>query len=314
VSASAAHPLEFDRLIKRFGRRTVIDDLSFTVPEGSIVGLLGPNGAGKSTAMRVLLGLQHPSGGHARVLGKEAGEPGFREAVRKVGAIIESPPLYKRATALQNLEIRARAYGLSAADATVRRVLNEVGLAERADDRVGDFSLGMRQRMGLALALLGDPSIVVLDEPTNGLDPAGMLEVRDIVKALPRRGATALVCTHRLSEVEAMCDYVVVLAKGRLLRQGALADVIAGAQDNRLGVTVAPDELEVADRVLRGLDLGEVRLVDGELTTSRIPDDPSVATRALAAEGIYLRGLAVERASLEEAFMEIVAAAEETPS
>jgi DNA-binding HxlR family transcriptional regulator len=127
VAADQPHPLEFDGLVKRFGRRTVIDGLSFTVPEGAIVGLLGPNGAGKSTAMRCLLGLPRPSAGHARVLGREAGQPGFREAVRKVGAIIESPPLYKRATALQNLEIRVRAYGLSTADADVRDVLNRVG-------------------------------------------------------------------------------------------------------------------------------------------------------------------------------------------
>ena len=303
------HPLEFDGLVKRFGRRTVIDGLSFTVPEGAIVGLLGPNGAGKSTAMRVLLGLQRPSEGHARVLGREAGRPGFRAAVRKVGAIIESPPLYKRASALQNLEIRVRAYGLSTTDADVRGVLNQVGLADRADDAVGDFSLGMRQRMGLALALVNDPSIVVLDEPTNGLDPAGTVEVRELVKELPARGATALVCTHRLAEVEAMCDYVVVLAKGKLLRQGTLAEVISSAHGNRLAVQVAPEELEVATRVLRALDLGDVRVLDGEVTTTRIPEDPSVVTRALAGEGIYLRGLAVERASLEDAFLEIVGGA-----
>ncbi len=309
MAAVDSHPLEFDGLVKRFGRRTVIEGLSFSVPEGAIVGLLGPNGAGKSTAMRCLLGLQRPSAGHARVLGREAGQPGFREAVRKVGAIIESPPLYKRASALQNLEIRVRAYGLSTADADVRGVLNRVGLAERADDAVGDFSLGMRQRMGLALALVNDPDIVVLDEPTNGLDPAGTVEVRELVKELPRRGATALVCTHRLAEVEAMCDYVVVLAKGRLLRQGSLAEVIASAHGNRLAVTVAPEELEPAVRVLAGLGLGDVGVADGVVIASRIPEDASVVTRALATEGIYLRGLTVQRASLEDAFLEIVEAA-----
>ena len=310
MAVAEPHPLEFDGLVKRFGRRTVIDDLSFTVPEGAIVGLLGPNGAGKSTAMRCLLGLQRPSRGHARVLGREAGQAGFREAVRKVGAIIEAPPLYKRASALQNLEIRVRAYGRSTADADVRGVLHRVGLADRADDPVGDFSLGMRQRMGLALALVNDPDIVVLDEPTNGLDPGGTVEVRELVKELPRRGATALVCTHRLAEVEAMCDYVVVLAKGRLLRQGSLAEVIAESRGNRLAVTVAPDDLEIAMRVLTGLQLGDVRFTDGLVTATRIPEDPSTVTRALAGEGVYLQGLAVQHASLEDAFLEIVEKAE----
>ena len=306
MSVSEPHPLEFDGLVKRFGRRTVIDDLSFTVPEGAIVGLLGPNGAGKSTAMRCLLGLQRPTAGHARVLGREAGQAGFRDAVRKVGAIIEAPPLYMRASALENLEIRVRAYGRSTADADVRGVLHKVGLAERADDAVGDFSLGMRQRMGLALALVNDPDIVVLDEPTNGLDPAGTVEVRELVKELPRRGATALVCTHRLAEVEAMCDYVVVLAGGKLLRQGPLADVIASAHGNRLAVTVAPEEREIAMRVLTGLRLGEIDMTDGVVTATRIPEDPSTVTRALAGEGVYLQGLTIRRASLEDAFLEIV--------
>ena len=197
-----APPIEFDGLVKRFGRRTVLNGLSFTVPAGTVVGLLGPNGAGKSTAMRVLLGLQRPTDGHARILGHEAGSPGFRDVTRKVGTIIESPPLYKNASALQNLRIRAASIDVSMRDEDLKEILNRVGLAERADDQTGSFSLGMRQRAGIALALVGDPSIVVLDEPTNGLDPEGTVEVRDLVRSLPERGATTLLCTHRLAEVE----------------------------------------------------------------------------------------------------------------
>ena len=217
-----ASPIEFDGLVKRFGHRTVLDGLSFTVPAGSVVGLLGPNGAGKSTAMRVLLGLQRPTAGHARILGHEPGTSGFREAARKVGVIIEAPPLYKNISALQNLKIRVAAMGLSMGDADVREVLARVGLADRADDHTGGFSLGMRQRVGIAIALVGDPSIVVLDEPTNGLDPEGAVEIRNLVRELPGRGATTLLCTHRLAEVEATCDYVVVLQQGRLITQGSL--------------------------------------------------------------------------------------------
>jgi ABC-type multidrug transport system ATPase subunit len=300
---NTAPPIEFDGLVKRFGKRTVLDELSFHVPAGSVVGLLGPNGAGKSTAMRVLLGLQRPTRGHARILGHEAGQAGFRAATRQVGAIIEAPPLYKNLSALHNLEIRVAAKGLSMRDAEVRGILHRVGLADRAEDPVGSFSLGMRQRVGIALALVGDPAIVVLDEPTNGLDPEGAVEVRDLVRELPERGATTLLCTHRLAEVEATCDYVVLLQQGRLVTQGSLQDVIASASPGGLAIEVAPEQLEAARAVLARLELGEVRVSEGALTTAIAPQDPSIVTRRLAEQGIYLRGLATRRATLEEAFL-----------
>jgi len=302
-----AAPIEFDGLVKRFGHRTVLDDLSFSVPEGSIVGLLGPNGAGKSTAMRCLLGLQRPTAGHARILGREAGQPGFREATRRAGVIIEAPPLYKNASALVNLEIRVASMGLSTSDAEVREILNRVGLADRADDKVGSFSLGMRQRVGIALALVGDPAIVVLDEPTNGLDPEGAVEVRNLVRELPGRGATTLLCTHRLAEIEATCDYVVVLQAGKLITQGPLDEVISGAAGGGLEIRVRPEEIERAQRILGSLGLGEVRLEDGALVTSTVPADPAAITRALAEQGIYLSELEVRRATLEQAFLQLTA-------
>jgi ABC-type multidrug transport system ATPase subunit len=314
VLAGAAVPIEFEGLVKRFRSRTVIDDLSFSVPRGSIVGLLGPNGAGKSTAMRVLLGLQRPTAGHARILGHEAGSPGFREATRSVGAIIEAPPLYKNATARQNLEIRAAAIGLPDGTEQVLALLHQVGLGDRADDPVGSFSLGMRQRVGVALTLLGDPEIVVLDEPTNGLDPEGALEVRNLVRSLPERGATTLLCTHRLAEVEATCDYVVVLQDGRLVTQGTLSDVIAQATSSGLAIRVAPADTERALGIIASLKLGDVRLIDGEILTSVVPGDPAAVTERLAQEGIYLSGLTVRRATLEEAFLKLTHAdADEEP-
>ncbi len=313
MSVSTAVPIEFDGLVKRFGRRTVLDNLSFTVPTGSVVGLLGPNGAGKSTAMRVLLGLQHPSAGHARILGHEAGARAFREATRKVGVIIEAPPLYKNSSALANLKIRVAAMALSMHDAEVREVLNQVGLADRADDPTGSFSLGMRQRVGIALALIGDPSIVVLDEPTNGLDPGGTVEIRNLVRSLPARGATTLLCTHRLEEVEATCDYVVLLQKGRLITEGPLDEIIAQGSAGGLSVSVAPEELDAAMRVVSRLGLGEPELQDGAIVTSITPADPSVVTRALAEQGIYLRSLQVRRATLEEAFLKLTHSEEGRP-
>jgi ABC-type multidrug transport system ATPase subunit len=307
---ATVHPIEFEGLSKRFGDRTVLDDLSFHVPEGAIVGLLGPNGAGKSTAMRVLLGLLNPSSGHARVLGAEAGEPGFRDAVRRVGTIIEAPPLYKNATALQNLEIRVSAFRGSTGDPRIRESLHQVGLAERAGDKVGEFSLGMRQRMGLALALVGDPSIVVLDEPTNGLDPQGTVEVRNLVRSLPERNATTLLCTHRLAEVEATCDYVVVLRQGSLVTQGSLQDVVAGSNAGGHVIGVAAEHFEITSRVLADLGLGEVRVVEGALRTTQTIPDPERITRALADQGVYLQELTTHRATLEEAFLELTVEAE----
>jgi ABC-type multidrug transport system ATPase subunit len=310
VPVSSTDPIEFEGVVKRFGHRTVLDDLSFTVPEGSVVGLLGPNGAGKSTAMRVLLGLQRATAGHARILGHEAGSREFREATRKAGVIIEAPPLYKNVSAMVNLEIRVASMGLSTNDAEVREILNRVGIAERADDKVGSFSLGMRQRVGIALALVGDPSIVILDEPTNGLDPEGAVEVRNLIRSLPKRGATTLLCTHRLAEIEATCDYVVVLQDGRLITQGTLDDVISDAAGGGLVIGVAGEELERATAIVAGLGLGETKLDGGAITTATVPDDPSVVTRALAEQGIYLRELEVRQATLEQAFLQLTGGSE----
>jgi ABC-2 type transport system ATP-binding protein len=309
-SLSAVAPIEFDGVVKRFGTRTVLDDLSFTVPEGTVVGLLGPNGAGKSTAMRCLLGLQKPTAGHARILGVEAGQPGFREATRSAGVIIEAPPLYKNATAIENLAIRVASMGLSTKDAEVREILNRVGIADRADDKVGAFSLGMRQRVGIALALVGDPTIVVLDEPTNGLDPEGAVEVRELVRSLPQRGATTLLCTHRLAEIEATCDYVVVLQNGSLIAQGPLADVVAAASGGGLAIRVRPDEVDAALSIVGRLGLGDPSVDGDEIVTTGIPEDPAVVTRALAEQGIFLQELAVRRATLEQAFLQLTHSAE----
>ncbi len=307
---SSGAPIEFEGVVKTFGDRTVLDDLTFSVPEGTVVGLLGPNGAGKSTAMRVLLGLHHATAGQARVFGKTSRDRGFREAVRQVGTIIEAPPVYKSISPMHNLAIRIAATGRSMNDAEVRAIINRVGLAERADDPVKEFSLGMRQRMGLALALVGDPKIVVLDEPTNGLDPEGAVEVRNLIRELPRRGATALVCTHRLAEIEATCDYVVVLQQGRLIQQGTLDEIRAMSRVAGHRIEVPDGQTDRAVEILRGLDLGDVTLVDGAISTASTSPDPSLITETLAHEGIYLQALSTKKASLEEAFLELTGSAE----
>jgi ABC-2 type transport system ATP-binding protein len=304
-SPGAVPPIEFENVTKRYGSRTVLNDLSFTVPYGSVVGLLGPNGAGKSTAMRVLLGLQRPEGGTTRIMGHAPGSRGFRSAVRQVGAIIEAPPLYKNASPYENLAIRVAALGQPIDGAHIRALIEQVGLGQRADDAVGRFSLGMRQRVGLALALVGNPTIAVLDEPTNGLDPEGSVEIRNLVKRLPERGTTTLICTHRLDEIEKTCDYVVVLREGHLITEGTLADVIALAGSRGHTVQVRPDEVERAVQIISTLDVGEVHVDGDDIITQRQLDDPSRITYALGIQGINLRGLQTAHASLEDAFLEI---------
>jgi ABC-type multidrug transport system ATPase subunit len=300
-----AAPIEFAGVTKRYGHRTVLNELTFTVPRGSVVGLLGPNGAGKSTAMRVLLGLQRPEAGAARILGHTPGEPGFRAAVRSVGSIIEAPPLYKNASPYHNLAIRLAALGKKVDRSQVNALIKRVGLEERAEDPVGRFSLGMRQRVGLALALVGDPSIAVLDEPTNGLDPEGAVEIRNLVKRLPEQGTTTLICTHRLDEIEKTCDYVVVLREGHLITEGTLADIIAMGGSRGHRILVPHDQVERAVQVLSGMDLGEVDVVDDTIVTRKLLDDPARITYALGMQGIYLRGLETTHATLEDAFLEI---------
>ena len=238
--------------------------------------------------MRVLLGLQRPEAGVARILGQAPGSRGFREAVREVGAIIEAPPLYKNASPFENLAIRLAALGLPVEESSIRAEIERVGLGQRADDNVSGFSLGMRQRVGLALALIGKPSIAVLDEPTNGLDPQGSVEIRNLVKRLPEQGTTTLICTHRLDEIEKTCDYVVVLRDGHLIAQGTLAEITAMSSRRGHSVLVPPEQLSEAVEIISGLGVGGVQVVDGEIITQFQLDDPARITMALGrAESIY---------------------------
>ena len=174
-------------LSKRYGPHVAVDDLSFEVPAGQVIGLLGPNGAGKTTAMKMLLGLVRPTSGSAHLLGTHLGDPGFGHALRRPGALIEAPALYERLTARQNLQLQAKALGLTTDATRIDELLDLVDLAERAGDRAGGYSLGMKQRLGIAVALIGDPALVILDEPANGLDPAGIVEIRHLLRRLPQR-------------------------------------------------------------------------------------------------------------------------------
>jgi ABC-2 type transport system ATP-binding protein len=217
------HPIAIQRLSKRFGAVAAVDDVTFTVPAGAITGFLGPNGAGKTTTLRMLLGLVAPTSGTATFRGRAYED--LAEPARHVGAVLEATGFHPTRRARDHLRVLATAARLPAA--RLDAVLDEVGLADAGDMRVKGFSLGMRQRLGLAAALLGEPEVLILDEPTNGLDPEGVRWLRRTLRAFADGGGTVLVSSHLLAEVEQTVDHIVILAQGRLVTQSSLRDLAA---------------------------------------------------------------------------------------
>ncbi|MEU3418107.1 ABC transporter ATP-binding protein [Streptomyces murinus] len=290
-------------LTKRYrGGQLAVDGLDLTVPAGSVFGFLGPNGSGKTTTIRMLMGLIEPTSGTARVLGLPMPRAA-RTVLPQVGALIEGPAPYGHLSGRDNL------LRLDAADPTadprtrgarVAAALERVGLAAAAGKRAKAYSLGMKQRLGLAAALLRPRRLLVLDEPTNGLDPQGMREIRTLIRELAADGSTVFLSSHLLDEIEQVCTHVAVMARGRLLAQGAMADLAAGARD-RLVVTT-PDPAE-AVRVLKEQGAAEVT-ADGDRVTGEPPDrDLAEVNAALVAAGVRVRGFTLRRASLEDSFV-----------
>jgi len=301
----STHLATYDGVVKRYGDTTAVEGLSLAVPEGTVCGLLGPNEAGKTTAIRVLLGLAKPSAGSTTLLGEPPDSPNFAAVVRQVGTLIEGPAIYGRATARQNMQIEASARALSDADRQIDELLALVGLSKRADTRAGSFSLGMKQRLGLALALLGGPRLVVLDEPTNGLDPAGIVEIRELIKRLPARGTTVLVSSHLLAEVELMCDRVTILRRGRLVAEGTIAELLASHGTAGFLTRVDAGDTERAELLLERAGLSAAALGDGLLSITGPIQDGAQISRTLADDGIYVSELRAERADLEQVFLSL---------
>src|SRR5579862_4634757 len=219
--------VETHGLTKRFGDNVAVNDVELLVPRGCAFGYLGPNGAGKTTLIRVLLGLTHADAGTMSLLGHRV--PRFRDvALARVGAIVDEPRFHSHLTGRQNLQVLAAAREPAARD-RIGPALERVGMAHRADDRVAKYSMGMRQRLGVAACLLGDPQLLILDEPMNGLDPAGMREMRDMILSLVAEGRTVVLSSHLLDEVERTCDAVAIVDQGRIIRQGPIAQLLAGA-------------------------------------------------------------------------------------
>ncbi|MDQ2622335.1 MAG: ABC transporter ATP-binding protein [Actinomycetota bacterium] len=295
--------VELDGLSKHFGAIKALNELSLTVPEGTVCGLLGPNGSGKTTAIRVLLGLSRPTAGSARLLGETRGNSGFASAIHRTGSLIEGPALFGRATARQNMKIQAAARGLDDNGSEIDELLELVGLTSRADSKSRTFSLGMKQRLGLALALIGNPRLVILDEPTNGLDPAGIVEIRNLIKQLPDRGVTVLVSSHLLAEVQLMCDRVTIISKGRLIADGTMSEVLGatGAIDGHRAV-VKPEQSTAAMTVLTAAGFDAMVSEPGTLTINGSRDGAEI-TRVLAGEEIFLSDLRGSGADLENVFL-----------
>jgi ABC-type multidrug transport system ATPase subunit len=282
---------------KRYSERVVaVDRLRLRVRRGEVYGFLGPNGAGKTTTLRMLLGLVQPSSGSALVLGAAPGSP---EALAGIGALVETPAFYPFLSGRDNLRVLAQYAGVP--ETRIAPALAEVELTARAGDRFQTYSLGMKQRLGIAAALLKDPELLILDEPTNGMDPAGMAEMRGFIRNLGRGRRTVLLSSHLMTEVEQICDRVGVISRGTLVGEGTV-DELRG----RESLWLRADPLDEAERLVRGLrGIEEVDRVDGGLRVATDVAAAPVINRALVEAGIAVGELRPERASLEKVFLEL---------
>jgi len=297
---SADLAIETQGLGKRFGERTALESIDLRVPRGHAFGFLGPNGAGKTTLIRMLLGLAAPTSGHIRLLGHDLPD-GRAAALAHVGAIIEEPRFHPHLTGVENLEVHAAARDRSAAG-RIDGALERVGLARRGRDRVGTYSLGMRQRLGIARCLLCDPQLLILDEPVNGLDPEGIRWVRTLARQLADEGRTVFVSSHLMSEMALTADHLVVIGRGTVLADCSTTEFIADHASSYVRVR-SPQRGEVAELLRRsGLD---VAAQDDELRVQGL--DAAAVGELIGRSGLYLHELTLVRSSLEDAFMTLTA-------
>ncbi|MDO3408876.1 ATP-binding cassette domain-containing protein [Saccharibacillus sp. CPCC 101409] len=297
--------LKLSGVTKRIGKKTIVDGLSFEVRGGEIVGLLGPNGAGKTTAMRMMTGLIRMSEGDVTVAGSSIRDR-FKEAIAQVGGIIENPEFYPYMSGFDNLKQAARMTD-SVTDQRIAEVIGLLGLEEAQGKKVKTYSLGMRQRLGIAQALLDRPKLLILDEPNNGLDPAGIREMRDYLKQIAHsEGIAILVSSHLLSEIEQMCSRVVVIQNGRLVTERKLGGREAGAADlPELRIRVdKPEEARRAIEALERVKLERVSEAESEVTCLAADADMAALIDALRLAGVTVYRIAETRKSLEDEFLQ----------
>ena len=317
MTAQSRWAVETHGLTKRFGANTAVNGVELLVPRGSAFGYLGPNGAGKTTLIRVLLGLTHADAGTMSLLGYPV--PRHRDAaLARIGAIVDEPRFHGHLTGRQNLRLIAAAREPAARD-RIGPALERVGLAHRADDRVSKYSMGMRQRLGVGACLLGDPQLLILDEPMNGLDPAGIAGIRDMILSLVAEGRTVVLSSHLLDEVERTCDAVAIVDRGSIIRQGPISELLAGAS---VALQVECSEPGRASALLAGNTLGatpgariepvpsalglEITLPGG---TGR--DVIAEVNRVLVAGGISVYRLQPVQTSLESWFLQVTSRLED---
>jgi ABC-2 type transport system ATP-binding protein len=292
-------------LVKRFGPRTALAGLDLSVPRGVVYGFLGPNGAGKTTTMRLLTGLIRPDAGTIQMLGRPFTR-GHRETLFDVGALIESPAFYPYLSGRANLSSLA-ATGAPTPKGRVDEVLELVGLRDRASDKVSRYSLGMKQRLGIAAALLSDPKLLLLDEPANGLDPAGIVAMRDTLRYLASTGKTIFVSSHLLPEIQQMADVVGIINLGKVVREGPIQQLLAG--EGQVRVRVAPSEVAAAVPAVEAVTGPGTAVVQAEagetwITVRVAPSKSADINRALAGSGVFASGLE-SGTDLESLFLEL---------
>ncbi len=295
--------IQTDGLTKRYGRVLAVDGLSLNVPRGRIFGLLGPNGSGKTTLMSMLLGLVRPTAGSFTLFGQPPERGGLDRQLHRIGALIETPTFYPYLSGRNNL---AYFQGISGRGdpAELDLLLEQVGLAGRGGDKFQTYSLGMKQRLGLAYTLLGDPELLVLDEPTNGMDPAGMAEVRELIRGLGGENRTVILSSHLLNEVEQVCDSVAILSHGRLIAQGDVAELLQerGQPQVRLRTTHDRKAWEILN-ALAWVD--SVSTDNGYLVAGVAPDRSWEITAALSRNEVYVAEMTSAQMSLEQYFLDV---------
>jgi ABC-2 type transport system ATP-binding protein len=301
----SAAAIEISGLGKTFGQRAALAGVDLVVPRGVAFGFLGANGAGKTTLIRLLLGLARPTSGSMRVLGHDM--PGGRaKALARVGAIIEEPRFHPHLTGTENLKVHAAARDHSAA-ARIPQALERVGLAARADEKVKAYSLGMRQRLGVARCLLSDPELLILDEPLNGLDPAGILEMRGLIRAFIAEGRTVLLSSHLLDEVEKTCDVAAIVDHGRVVAQGTIHELVNGGE--RAIDIVCDEPAEVVGLLAAMPGVRRAADHDGGIRVTLAPDAPvdreivTAVLRRLLDHGVAIERIAPASTSLEDRFL-----------
>jgi ABC-2 type transport system ATP-binding protein len=297
--ANGSAAIRVSGLRKSDGSHEAVRGIDFEIGAGEVFGLLGPNGAGKTTTIRCLLGLVAATSGRMRMLDADI-PAALPETIRRTGSIVEAPAMFPRFSGRRNLEVLGRLHHIGAR--TIAEALETVGLSERADDRVKTYSLGMRQRLAIAAAMLKDPALLILDEPANGLDPAGIVEVRQLLRRLGREGRTVFVSSHILPEIQQMADRVAIIARGRLVATGTVDEVLASRRAT--GMIVGLRDAERGRSVLASEGITS-SLVDGRLRVDVPPSDAERLSRTLAENGLYLMELRPDEMDLETVFLEL---------